>query len=171
MNWLDVLLLLPLFFGLVRGLMRGFISEIIAFVVVILGVIGARQWAPPFSAFLFRSFAWPQNVCDIVAYVLLFLAVAVVLSILAKILHRFIHAIHLGWLNRLAGGIFGFAKYGILVLIAVIVMDKTNQSFHWLDDSPIVKTSVVYPKMVKACDFIYQSVPISAKENKTSDAQ
>ena len=52
MNWLDVLIVLPVLVGLVRGLMRGFISEIIAFVVVILGVLGARIIAPPFSAFI-----------------------------------------------------------------------------------------------------------------------
>ena len=61
MNWLDVLLLLPLLVGLVRVLMRGFISEVIAIVVVILGVIGARFAAPPLSAWLLTHNAdWPQ---------------------------------------------------------------------------------------------------------------
>ena len=154
MNWLDVILILPLIVGLVRGLMRGLISEIIAIVVVILGVLGAKLWAPPFSAFLIKQFAWPQGVCDVVAYTLLFLAVAIVLSILARLITRFMRAIHLGWANRLAGGVFGIAKYGILVLIAVFVMDRTNQSFHYLDDAPVVKTSVVYPQMVKVTNAL-----------------
>lgn len=154
MNWLDVLLILPLVVGLVRGMMRGLISEIIAIVVVILGVVGAKLWAPPFSAFLLKQFAWPQGVCDVVAYTLLFLAVAIVLSILARLLTKFMRAIHLGWANRIAGGVFGIAKYGILVLIAVFVMDRTNRSFHYLDDAPIVKTSVVYPQMVKVTNTL-----------------
>ena len=154
MNWLDVLLLLPLLVGLVRGLMRGLISEIIAIVVVILGVLGARLAAPSFSTWLVGQFAWPQEVCDVVAYVLVFLAIAVVLSLLARLLNKFLRAIHLGWANRLLGGVFGVAKYGILVLIVVFAMDRTNQSFHWLDNSPIVKTSVVYPQMVKIVDYI-----------------
>ena len=89
MNWLDVLLLLPLLVGLVRGLMRGLISEIIAIVVVILGVLGAKLWAPPFSKWLLTQFAWPQGVCDVVAYTLLFLGIAIVLSILARLLTKF----------------------------------------------------------------------------------
>ena len=148
MNWLDILLLLPLLVGLVRGIMRGLISEVIAIVVVILGVIGAKLWAPPFSQWLLKQFAWQPSVCDIVAYVLLFLAIAIVLSILAKLLTKLMKAIHLGWANRIFGGIFGIAKFGILVLIVVFVMDKTNRSFHWLDESPVVKSSVIYPKMV-----------------------
>ena len=165
MNWLDVILVLPLVLGLVRGLMRGLISEVIAFAVVILGVVGARFGAPSFSAWLLSQFAWPQGVCDVVAYTLVFLAVAIVLSILARLLTKFMRAIHLGWANRLLGGVFGVLKYGILVLIAVFVIDKSNQSFHWLDESPGVKSSVVYPKMVKLCATIYRSVPISEKEN------
>ena len=161
MNWLDVILLLPLLVGLVRGIMRGLVSEVIAFVVIILGVLGAKLWAPPFSAWLLRQFAWPQGVCDVVAYVLLFLAVAVALAIIARLLTRFLKAIHLGWANRLFGGLFGIAKYGIIVLLVVFVMDRTNQTFHWLDNSPVVKTSVVYPFMVKTCATIYRSVPTS----------
>ena len=154
MNWLDVLLVLPLVVGLVRGLMRGLISEIIAIVVVILGVLGAKLWAPPCSAWLLAQFAWPQGVCDVVAYALLFLAIAIVLSILGRLLYKFLRAIHLGWANRLFGGVFGLAKFGILVLIVVFVMDRTNQSFHWLDEAPVVKTSVIYPQMVKATNAL-----------------
>lgn len=130
--------------------MRGLISEVIAIAVVILGVVGARFAAPPFSEWLLHQFAWPQGVCDVVAYTLIFLAIAILLSILAKGLTRFMRAIHLGWANRLAGGLFGICKYGVLVLIVVFIMDKTNESFHYLDDAPVVKTSVVYPQMVKA---------------------
>ena len=154
MNWLDVLLLLPMLFGLVRGLMRGFISEIIAIVVVILGVLGARIWGAQLSAWLLAQFAWPQGVCDAVAYTLLFLAIAVILSILARLLNKLMKAINLGWANRLAGGVFGLAKYGIVVLVAVFALNKTNESFHYLDDAPVVQTSVVYPQLVKATDAI-----------------
>ena len=149
-NWLDVILVLPLVVGLVRGLMRGLISEIIAIVVVILGVLGARFGAPPFSAWLLTQFAWPQGVCDVVAYTILFLGIAILLAILARLLTKFMKKIHLGWANRLAGGLFGMAKYGLIVLVVVFVMDRTNDAFHWLDGAQVVSDSVIYPLMVKA---------------------
>jgi membrane protein required for colicin V production len=154
MNWLDVLLVLPLLFGLIRGLMRGLISEIIAIVVVILGVLGARFGAPAFSSWLLSQFAWPQGVCDVVAYILLFLAIAIVLAIVAKLLNKFMKAIHLGWANRLAGGLFGTAKYALIVLVVVFAMDRTNDAFHWLDEAPVVNESIVYPYMVQATDAL-----------------
>lgn len=154
MNWLDILIVLPLLFGIVRGVMRGFVSEIIAIVVVIFGVLCARFWAPPFSTLLITQFAWPKGVCDVVAYTLLFLAVAIVLSILARLLNKLLKAIHLGWINRIFGGLCGFVKYAIIVLIVVFVMDKMNETFHWLDESPVVKSSIVYPQAVKATHWV-----------------
>ena len=154
MNWLDVLILLPLLIGLVRGLMRGLISEIIAFVVVILGVLGSRFAAPSASKCLLQWFQWPEGVCDIVAYALIFLAIAILLSIAAKLLTRLLRAIHLGWANRLLGGLFGVLKHGIIVLFAVFVMDKTDEAFHWQENEPVVKTSVLYPHAVKAVGWI-----------------
>ena len=148
MNWLDVLIVLPLVFGLVRGLMHGLISEIIAFVVVILGALGSWLAAPPFSAWLLKQFAWPENVCDVVAYVLIFIGIAIILSILAKLLTNLLKAIHLGWANRLLGGIFGVLKYGVVLLVVIFILDKTNEAFHWLDESPVVQTSMLYPHAV-----------------------
>ena len=149
LNWLDVLLLLPLLVGLVRGILRGLVSEIIAILVVILGVLGARFMMPDFSAWLWGKWEWPEAVCNVVAYVLIFLLIAIILSILAHWFTKFMKKIHLNWANRLFGGIFGMLKYGLIVLVVVFAMDRTNQAFHWLDNSPVVKTSVVYPKMVK----------------------
>ena len=157
MNWLDVLIVLPLLFGLVRGLMRGLVSEVIAIMVVILGALGSRMLAPSFSGWLLRQFAWPTEVCDVVAYVLIFLAVAIVLSIIAKLLQKLLRAIHLGWANRLLGCLFGVCKYGIIVLIVVFAMDRTNAHYHWLDKSPVVKTSVLYPQAVKITHNIAKS--------------
>jgi len=153
MNWLDVLLLIPLLIGLVRGLMRGLVTEVIAILVVIIGVLGARLFAPPFSTWMHKQFAWQGEVCDVVAYVLIFLSIAIVLAILAKLLSKFLKAIHLGWANRLFGGVFGICKYAILVLIVVFAMEKTNKSFHWLDKSKVVKTSIVYPYAVEAVKY------------------
>ena len=162
MNWLDVLLLLPLLVGLVRGLLRGLISEVIAIAAIILGIVGANVLGKPFTAWLLTQFGWPQAVCSVVSYVLLFLAITIVLAIVAHGLTRLMKAIHLGWVNRILGGLFGMCKYGIVVLLVIFIMDKTNESFHWLDKAQVVKSSVIYPYAVKVERAI---------ANQTSDTQ
>ena len=62
--------------------------------------------------------------------------------------------IHLGWANRILGGLFGMCKYGLIVLVVVFVMDRTNDAYHWLDDATVVQTSKLYPFMVHITDAI-----------------
>ncbi len=154
LNWLDILILVPLLAGLVRGLMRGFISEVIGLAVVILGVLGSRLFAPPFSAWLLKQFAWKSEVCDIVAYILVFLAIAIVLSILGSLLSKLLHAIHLGWVNRLLGGLAGILKLSLVILLAVYVMELSDRSFHWKSNSKVIQTSKIYPYCVQALNYI-----------------
>lgn len=149
MNWLDVILLLPLLVGLVRGLLRGLISEVIAIGAIILGVVGANIFGTPFTQWLQSQFNWPPTVCSIVSYVVLFLIITIALTLIAHALTRLMKAIHLNWINRILGGVFGMCKFGLVVLVVVFLLDKTNESFHWLDNAPVIKTSVVYPFLVK----------------------
>lgn len=150
MNWLDGLILLPVLIGLILGLKRGFVSEVIALVVVIFGALGARLLAPTVSRAILSAFAWPEGTCDVIAYVVVFLAIAVVLSLIARGLNRFLRAIHLAWLNKLVGGAFGAIKSCVIILIAVFVLERTNDEYHYLDDAPIIQQSVLYPKIAKA---------------------
>lgn len=159
MNWLDILLLLPLLVGLVRGLMRGLITEIIAILAIILGVVGARLWATKFSAWLLLQFAWPEAVCHVVAYSLLFLAIAIVLNIMGRLLSKLLRAIQLGFINRLLGGVFGMVKWLVVVLVVVFCINMLDSYFHFLDNSEVVKTSTLYRPFVQTAEQIAHTFP------------
>lgn len=154
MNWLDILIILPFIFFITKGVIRGFVSEIIAFVVVIFGALLARLVAPPISRGLQSAFAWPAGVCDVGAYVIIFISVAIGLAILAKVLKIAMKAIHLAWADRVLGGVIGAFKGFLLVVLIVFILDRTNDEFHYLDNAPVVQESVLYPIMVDVTDGV-----------------
>ena len=155
MNWLDVLIILPVLYGLIRGLMRGFVSEIIAFVVVIFGALGARLIAPPLSKVIQSGFKWPEGTCDVIAYVVIFLGIAILLSLLAKQITRLINAIHLGWANKVLGAAFGALKATLLVLIVIFVFERTNDEYHYLDNSTVLQESALYPDFAEVTHDLF----------------
>lgn len=155
MNWLDALILLPILIGLIRGLMHGFVSEVIALVVVIFGALGARFIAPPFSGALQSAFHWPAGTCDVIAYILIFIALAVIFTLIGRQLNRFLRAIHLAWLNSLVGGAFGALKAFLIVVIVVFIFERTNDEYHYLDEAPIIKESALYPGFQKAAHDLF----------------
>lgn len=151
MTWLDIVILLPLLVGLVRGTMRGLITEIIAIAAVILGFIGAKIWGQTFSAWLLSQFTWPQPVCDAVAYALLFLGIAIALNIAGRLLSKLLKAIKLAWVNRLLGATFGIIKWGLIVLAIVFCVNKLDEQFKFLQPE-LKKQSIIYPEAVKLAD-------------------
>lgn len=159
MNWLDIILLLPLLIGLIRGLMRGLVTEIIAIVAIILGIVGARMWAAQFSAWLSLQFAWPEAVCHVVAYALLFLAIAIVLNIIGRLLSKLLRAIQLGFINRLLGGVFGTLKWFAVVLVLVFCINMLDSHFHFLDNSEVVRESLLYRPFVQTANQIIRFIP------------
>lgn len=151
MTWLDIVILLPLLIGLVRGTMRGLITEIIAIAAVILGFIGAKIWGKVFSAWLLNQFTWPQPVCDAIAYALLFLGIAIALNIVGRLLSKLLKAIKLAWVNRLLGATFGVIKWGLIVLAIVFCVNKLDEQFKFLQPE-LKKQSIIYPEAVKLAD-------------------
>lgn len=156
-NWLDILILLPLLIGFVRGLMRGLVSEFIAILAVILGCLGAKLWGAAFSAWLLRMFTWPEAVCDVVSYALLFLAITVALNYAGRLLSRILKAIHLGWVNRLLGGVFGTAKYAVIVLAVVFLVDTLDRQFAFMQPD-LKASSVTYDPAVRSAHQLLNQV-------------
>lgn len=144
MSWLDAAILLPLLVGLVRGLMKGFIREVMSVVAIILGFLGARWWGKGTALWLHNQWQWPEAVCAAISYVLIFIAIAVVLSIIARLLSRLFRAINLGGFNRLLGALFGIAKWSVLVIVLVFVTDMLNAEFGILPPE-VTASSKLYP--------------------------
>ncbi len=143
MTWLDILILLPLLIGLVRGLMRGLVIEVTAIVAIVIGLLGARLWGANFALWIITQFAWPEAVCSVVAYALIFLAITLCLNILARLLSRLFRAIHLGWLNRLLGALFGITKWAVIVLLIVLCIHRLDEQFHFIHND-LKQQSTIY---------------------------
>lgn len=153
-SWIDILILLPILVGLVRGLMRGLVTELIAILGVVLGVLGARLWGPQFTTWLIATFTWPEAVCRIVSYTLVFLGVAIVCNLCGRLFSKLLRAIHLGWLNRLMGGAFGALKWAVIVLVLVFIVSQTDDTFHFLQPETKAE-SVCYGPAVQTTHQIW----------------
>lgn len=138
-NYLDIIILLPIIYGLVRGLMRGFVVECTAIIAIVLGIIAAKLWAPPFAVKILQVLEMPEGLAQSLAYVLLFVGVTLFCKAIARLVHRFLKAISLGWLDRLAGGLFGGLKWALILSVILnlllipeqyvqIIKDEAKQS-------------------------------------------
>lgn len=170
MSWLDILILLPLLIGLVRGLMKGLIVEVSSIVAILLGFIGAKYWSAAFASWLMQQFDWSETVCIVVAYALLFAGIALGLNIVARLLSKLFQKIQLGWLNRLLGGIFGTAKWGIVIVALVLCVHNLDKQFQFIQPE-LREKSVVYTTITPYAEQAWEEIKAQVETQKVTDKE
>lgn len=158
-SYLDIFFAIPLIWGIVRGLMSGFIRSLSVFVGLILGITLAQTYAADLSPTIQEWFTLSARQCLSIAYVTIFVAVMIVVAIIARILDKFLHLILLGWLNKLLGALFGFFKWAIILSFFIMVIEYANSKFEFL--SPEKKSeSLLYEPIKKVVPTIMPYVKL-----------
>lgn len=157
MLWLDILILLPIAYGLVRGLMHGFVQELTTLVALVVAVICTKFWTPQLSNYLQCLTNWEVNACRLAAWLIIFLGVALSLHLAGQLLGKLLSAISLGGINRLLGALFGAAKWALIVSILLCGFEMIDNTFHIL--KPEQKcNSIMYEPVRKIAAITWETL-------------
>lgn len=123
---LDIFLLVPIVWGLVRGLYKGIIMSSASFVGLIIAIILANKFSAELSVELNNWFVLSEKAINIVSYLAIFVIVSLLCFFIAKILEKFLKIVTLSWLNKLMGAIFGVVKYALILSVLINLTNKLN---------------------------------------------
>lgn len=157
MNWADILILIFLLFFFLLGFARGLIRQVFSLAAVTVGIVSGVLFYDSVGRMLIE-----KNVIESGSSALLagFIVVAVVVFIIIQIFGwlaaKVIGKLHLGWLNRLAGGVVGIA-IGTLIMFFFI---------SWLNISTksTFKNSKLFPHIKTVHDKTMDSIPDDFKK-------
>jgi len=155
--WLDIILLLPLLYGLIHGIIRGMLDEMNSLIAVVVAIVLARIWGPDLALWIQKMDDWSIQLCTILAYVILFLASAIVLKLLGDMLQKLLKKIQLNWVNRILGGLCGIMKWAAVMLVLVFVTNQIDKQFKVLPTN-LKQQSIVYEPAVQAAETIWSEV-------------
>ncbi len=117
MNWLDVVILLALLASTIVGLLQGLISTLASLVGTIVGVLLASRFYEQVAGLL--PFISNRGIANIIAFVIILLAVIIVAALIGSALKAVITAIKLGCVDRALGGVLGLFL-GIVFISALL---------------------------------------------------
>jgi len=172
MNYLDIVIAIPLLYGLIKGFTNGLIKEITGLLGLIIGVYVALN----FSFYLHPKFeevlGGYEQFIPIIAFATLFIVSVLMIKILGYIIDKLTKALALGFVSRILGAIFGFLKVVVIFsfLLAIIsdydLIDKNTQ-----DESVLLKpiqevSDLITPEINKHKTTILDKVEKSADEVK-----
>ena len=117
MTKIDYILLAPIAFGIIYGLYRGFFKELVSVGCVIAGIYLSRYFGVFVAEILNKIFPIPLHTAKAFSCFVIFTGTVIGLNIWAKVMTKLFRATGFGWLNRLAGGVFGGIKFLLVVSI------------------------------------------------------
>jgi membrane protein required for colicin V production len=117
MNWLDIVLAIPLIWFTYKGFRNGFIIELASLAALILGIYVAMHFSFYAQDYLQENFEIAEKYLYIISFATTFIIVAVMVFLVGKIINKLINIIALGFINRLAGGIFGLLKSALVLSV------------------------------------------------------
>lgn len=134
MNLLDIILILPLAYGIIKGVIKGFVLQLASLIGLIAGMYFAKLYASSVATLFYHWFDISLQYGKAVAFLVLFLIVGLFVYLLAKSLDRFIELISLKWLNKLLGAVFGGLKYALILSVLLNVLQAIDQKNNILSE-------------------------------------
>jgi membrane protein required for colicin V production len=137
-NWLDLLLVAVIGLVAYRGYSNGFIRELVSIAAVILAI--------PIAGVLYddmypkvEPIVTNQDLAAVVSFVSILAGVIIGGQVVAHLLKRTAEVLNLGFLDAIAGGVFGFAKAVIVAQVLLILLVRYPQPDvrGSIDDSPV----------------------------------
>lgn len=123
--------------SILLSVMRGFLREVMALLAWVVAFWVANLFTDPLAPLLPAAIPTPE-LRFLAAFVLLFLGVLLLMTLLAITVSQFLKVIGVGPWDRLLGAFFGFARGMIIVLVLVLLSGLTN-----LPKQPIWKNAML----------------------------
>ena len=146
MNILDIILLICFVPAVVQGFRKGVISQVIAIVSIIAGAWLSFKSATSVSQWIGQYIQGSEQVLKLVAFALIFIAVAAGLAVVGRIIEGTFKLIMLGWLNRLLGAAFSLLKAGLIIGLGIMAFCSLNNTFGFVSEE-VLNASVLFPPL------------------------
>lgn len=148
LTYFDLVVACMLFFFLVRGLWIGCVRQLAAFLALIGGYVLAGQYAHAILPLTERVVDAPK-LTFLVSFGVIFLVVAIVFTLIGKVLHRVLQITLLGWLDRLAGLVIGGAKAAVMASLLYMYLASSLSA-----TNELLRTSFTTPYLQQGAEVL-----------------
>ena len=143
MNYLDIVLAVPLLWGLYKGISKGIVKELASLIALIAGIYGAVHFADSIHPYLKEHFSITTSFVPIISFGITFVAIVLGIKIIGFVIDKIVKAVALGVISRLLGGVFGIMKTAFIISGLLLIVNTFD---YYLNLIPIEqkKQSILY---------------------------
>jgi len=126
MNYIDIILSIPLLWGLYKGLKRGIIKELTSLLALILGIYGAVHFSEQLQSIFQANISIDDSLLPIISFAASFILIVLLVRLIGLLLDKIIKMADLGMISRLLGGVFGMLKTALIISAILLVFNTLD---------------------------------------------
>ena len=162
MNYLDISLVIPMVYGLIRGFSKGIVKEITSLAAIVIGIYLALSFSVHIEHIFIRitsifsselSKKENESFIPIISFAVIFLLSVISVKAIGNIINRITNILALGVISKILGALFSFVKV-CLLLSALIYFEKTIE----IIPKKIIKISVIYSPLESVIEKLLPSI-------------
>jgi membrane protein required for colicin V production len=158
MNWLDVVLLICLVSGFVKGVFDGFVKQVVSLVALVLAFVFSGTLADVIRNTIEVHLHWGTSlspaIMHAIYYIISFIVIVSIFGLLAKFVDQVINYTPVGALNRLGGGALGLVMCLLCLSFVLNILDAFNVESKVIRKETQEK-SVAYTSVKMALPVVY----------------
>ena len=129
MNYIDIILCIPLVWGLYKGFTKGLIIEAASMVAFGLGVWGGIHFSEYSAQKITEWFNWKSPYLPVVSFAVTFLIIITMVYFVAKLIQKMVDGMALSAINKIGGAAFGALKFAMVMSVIIFVIDAIEKSY------------------------------------------
>ncbi|MBP5583876.1 MAG: CvpA family protein [Bacteroidales bacterium] len=153
MNFLDIIVIIPVLWGAFKGFKNGLISEGGTIVALVLGIWASLRFSESIAKYVADYTSVSSEYQQIVAFAVIFVFVLIACFIITRVILRFCKAIKILWLDKLLGVMFGMSKY-LVILAFIFYLANTLIKSYATKPIEVVETSLLFKPLAETAETV-----------------
>ena len=131
MNFLDILILVPLIYAGWKGFKHGLIIEVFTLLALVVGLYAGIHFSDGVSKWLKVTFQWDSEYLPVISFTITFLAVGAMVYFAGKAIERVVKVANLTPVNKFLGLFFAVLKMTYFVSVAIVLLESYDEKGHF----------------------------------------
>lgn len=155
MNFIDVLLIVPIIYACYKGFKHGFIIELFTLLAILVGIYVGIHFSDAVSGWMKKSWGWDSPYLPIISFTVIFLGVGAMIYFAGKVLEKMIKVVQLSPLNKALGILFAGLKMLYILSVLLVIIESYDEKGDFFPEET-KKNSLLY---VPVRDVSTKTVP------------
>lgn len=145
MNFIDILFLIPIGYGIYKGFKNGFIIEICTLLALLVGIYAGIHFSDGTANLLKTSWNIHSEYLPVISFTLTFLVVGAMVFFGGKMLEKVVDVANLTPLNKFLGVLFGLIKVLYLLSVFTVLLESYDEKGDFIKEETKAESMLYEP--------------------------